>query len=117
LYLTHLQGDPAMFIEIAPLIKHPGHPTSTTLYFDPIDFLSSSTNACQRQLTWHLEILPGKRESTDMAKMIGVFFSGWTKPSVSYPFTISFRWNNEKLEERLILSWIAKDKRFETKPQ
>ncbi len=116
-YLTHLAGDPARFIEIDTIIKRPSDPRGTKLHFDPIDFLSSAMNSCQRALTFRLEILPGDKVETDMGKVIAVMFSGHSKPSASFPVTIRFSWNKERVEERIILTWITEERRFETQPQ
>ncbi len=114
-YLTHLQGDPAQFIEIEPIFKRPNQPQSTKLHFEPIDFLSSAMTACQKALTMRLEILPGDKKQTDMGKVIAIMFSGYSRPSASFPVTIKFRWNHEEMKERIILTWISEEKRFETK--
>jgi hypothetical protein len=117
LYLTHLQGDPARFIKIDPILKRPDSPHSTKLHFDPIDFLSSAMTSCQRALSFRLEILPGDKLETDVGKVIGVMFSDHSQPSASFPVTIRFLWNHEEVKEKIILTWIHEEKRFETRPQ
>jgi hypothetical protein len=116
IYLTHLKGEPAQFIEIDPLIKQPGNPDSTKLHFESIAFLSSAQTSSQRQLTLRIEIYPGKIELTDLSRATGVLFSSHSRSSASLPVTIRFRWNQEQLEERIMLTWLASERRFETKP-
>ena len=117
LYLTHLQGDPARYITIDSILKRAGSPLSTKLHFDSVDFLSSATTSCQKALSVRLEILPGKKEQADMGKVLAVMFSGHSRPSTSFPVTIRFQWNQEEIEERLVITWIATERRFETRPQ
>jgi hypothetical protein len=115
-YITHLGGDPARFIEIEPIAKQPENPHSTKLHFDPVDFLSSAMTACQKALSARLEILPGEKIQTDMGKVLAVMFSAYSQPSASFPVKIRFRWDQEEVEEQIMLTWISEEKRFETKP-
>lgn len=107
-YLTHLQGDPARFIDVSPLVK----PSGSSLRFDPLDFLAPNT---KQELHFRLNIV-GDRES-DVRKAALIMFEGGTgRPELSYQVTVSFFWNEERVLETVHLSWVQPEKRFETRP-
>jgi hypothetical protein len=110
-YLTHLEGESARFIEVNPLIK----PSGTKLHFDPVDFLGGKERI---DLIFRLELIPqGEKCLSDMGRVLGVMFSAHSRERASYPITIRFRWNQDCLEEKVMLTWDSRDRRFETKPQ
>jgi len=107
-YLTHLQGDPARFVEVSPLVK----PNGTSLRFDPVDFLGPNN---KQELRFRLNIV-GDVES-DVRKIVLVMFEvGTGRPEPAYTVTVSFRWNKESLKESVRLLWVQGEMRFETKP-
>lgn len=108
-YLTHLEGEAARFIRIEPLVN----PRGTKLHFDPVDFLGGKSKI---PLNFRLEILPQDKNIADMGKALAIMFSAHSKDSASYPIKIRFRWNRETLEEKVVITWIVDEKRFETLP-
>jgi hypothetical protein len=110
-YVTHLEGETAPFIEIESLAKAP---RGSKVHFDPVDFIGGGKKVL---LTCRLEIVPGERFVEGMEKILIIIFSSLTKPETEYPITLRFNWNDERLEEKIMLRWISEDKRFETRPQ
>lgn len=107
-YLTHLQGDPARFIEVSPLFK----PSGSSLRFDPLDFLAPNN---KQKLRFRLNI--GRDRESDMRKVVYIMFEGGTsRTEITYAVTVSFRWNEESLKETVRLLWIQDENRFETEP-
>jgi hypothetical protein len=108
-YLTHLQGAPAQFIEISPMVK----PNNTNLRFDPLDFLGIGQKLA---LNFRLDI--GGDRVSDLRKATIIMFEvGASGRNICYPITISFQWNGERVKDTIFLSWVQNEKRFETKPQ
>ncbi len=108
-YLAHLSGDPVRFIEISPIVKR----SATLVRFDRVDFIEPTK---QVMLNPHLEIA-GLQKGSDMSGIINVMFSCNKNESIEYPIKLRFRWNGDSFEERILLRWIGRDRRFVTTPQ
>jgi hypothetical protein len=114
--LTHIGGDAARFIKISPLQSARGH--NLWVSFDEIDLLDSATREVHPNFTL---VIAGERRFADRAgNLYYVFFARdaaiLKKQTVDYLVTVTFRWNKESIEDKVILTWNNSTQTLTTAP-